>query len=170
MTSPTGNDDEEGSRKAFQIPRLLRAAELLYGDGRILHGRIFLPVAGAHAGAVRVGEWLEGPSVFFPFLPDGEGRPLLLNKQQLLVLTMSPASDPVEAASATAPWRRVHIECGPLNFEGEVLIDMPAGRQRVLDLLNRPAKFLAVRGPERRYFVRKSAISRLSEPAGRAGA
>jgi hypothetical protein len=165
--SSGASEGREGSHGELQVPRVLRPAELLYGDGRVMHGRVFLPVAaGGVGGAVRVGDWLEEPSGFFPFLPDGEGRPLLLNKAQLVVLTVSTEHDPAEAAAdAGGPRRRVHIECGPLSFEGEVAIDLPPDRQRVLDLLNHPGSFLAVRGSGRRYFVRKRAILRVGEPA-----
>ena len=55
------------------------------------------------------------------------------------------------------------VECGPLQVAGEVVIDMPADRLRVLDLLNRAGRFLEVREGERRHFVRKSRITRVTE-------
>ncbi len=156
--------------KAYQIPRLLRATELVCADGRVLRGRVFLPAtAEAHAGAMRVEEWLEDPALFFPFLPDGEGQPVLLNKEQLLMLTIPRASEE-EGGPATARRRRVHVECGALRVDGEVVIDMPASQSRMLDLLNRPGAFLAVQDGGRCHLVRKSWITRVSEPSGTAPA
>jgi hypothetical protein len=149
----------------YQVPRLLRAADVLFMDGRRTRGRVFLPAtAESHAGAMRVDEWLEEPTSFFPFLPDGEGRPVILNKDELVLLTVPRGSDRDDAdADSTLPRRLVLVECGPLQVAGEVVIDMPADHLRVLDLLNRAGRFLEVREGERRHFVRKSRITRVTE-------
>ncbi len=159
-------EDAAADAKAYHIPRLLRATELVCADGRVLRGRVFLPAAAqAHTGAMRVDEWLEDPALFFPFLPDGEGQPVLLNKEQLLMLTIPRAGDE-EGRPAVARRRRVHVECGALRVDGEVVIDMPASQSRMLDLLNRPGAFLAVHEAGRCHLVRKSWITRVSEPSG----
>jgi hypothetical protein len=132
-------------------------------DGRVLRGRVFLPAAAeSHPGAVRMAEWLEEPSCFFPFLPDGEGRPVLLSKEQLIVVTVT-ASAEDDAGDAGVKRGRVRVECGVLRLEGEVVIDMPASHSRVLDLLNRPGSFLALRSGDHNLFVRKSRIVRVTE-------
>jgi hypothetical protein len=166
MTSPTDEEREAESRSAYRVPRLLRPAELLCADGRALHGRVFLPAVEAHPRAVDVLEWLEEAAAFFPFLPDGEGRPVLVNKRQVLVLTVFTGSEgeAQPPPEPEAPRRRVHVDCGSLSLDGEVVIDMPADHSRVLDLLNRPDQFLAVWSSGRCHFVRKSGIVRLSDP------
>jgi hypothetical protein len=153
----------------YRVPRLLRTADVLLVSGRRYRGRVFLPAAAeSHAGPMRVDEWLEEPASFFPFLPDGEGRPVILNKDQVVVLTVPGAGDldDVHAASPV-PRQLVQVECGPQHVTGEVVIDMPADHLRVLDLLNRAGSFLEVREDERRHFVRKSRITRVSERATR---
>lgn len=151
------------SGHAFYVPRLLRAAEVVCADGRVLRGRVFLPAAAeSHTGAVRMAEWLEEPGCFFPFLPDGEGRPVLLSKQQLIVVTVA-ASVEDDSTEAGAARRRIRVECGSLRLEGEVVIDMPPSHSRVLDLLNRPGEFLALRSGDHNLFVRKSRIVRVTE-------
>jgi hypothetical protein len=148
----------------FQVPRLLRAADVLFTDGRRYRGRVFLPAtAESHAGAMRVDEWLEEPVAFFPFLPDGEGRPVILNKDEIVVLVV-PGADGDESGPI-APRRNVLVECGSLQVAGEVVIDMPADQLRVLDLLNRAGRFLEVRDGDRRHFVRKARITRVTERA-----
>ena len=88
------------------MPRLLRAAEVVCADGRVLRGRVFLPAAAeSHAGAMRTEEWMNDPASFFPFLPDGEGRPVILNKQQLVVVT-------VAASVEDEAWTRSGSRCG----------------------------------------------------------
>ncbi len=163
MTSPEDVDVEKTPRaRAFYVPRLLRAAEVVCADGRVLRGRVFLPAAAeSHAGALRMAEWLEEPGCFFPFLPDGEGRPVLLSKEQLIVVTVAASAE--DEPDAGVVRRRVRVECGVLRLEGEVAIDMPASHSRVLDLLNRPGEFLALRSGDHNLFVRKSRIVRVAE-------
>jgi hypothetical protein len=161
MTSP--ENVTPPSAQALYVPRLLRAAEVVCADGRVLRGRVFLPAAAeAHAGAVRMAEWLEEPGSFFPFLPDGEGRPVLLSKQQLIVVTVAAAVED-EVGGSGPVRRRVRVECGVLRLEGDVLIDMPPSHSRVLDLLNRPGEFLALRNGDHNLFVSKSRIVRVAE-------
>ncbi len=167
-------DDTHGGphgAPGFQIPRLLRAAEVLVADGRVLRGRVFLPAtAASHAGAMRAEEWMNDPQAFFPFLPDGEGSPVILNKDQLVVVTVAASADRDETLDEVgAPVRRVSVECGALRLSGDVLVDMPANHSRLLDLLNRPGAFLNVRDGERHHLVAKDRITRVSEgPASRA--
>src|SRR5512139_3891722 len=78
----------------FLVPRLLRGADVICSDGRVLRGRVFLPAtAESHPGAMRAEEWMNDPALFFPFLPDGEGRPVILNKSQVVVVTVAAAAD-----------------------------------------------------------------------------
>ena len=165
----TGESSDLGTLEApeFHVPRLLRAAEVLCSDGRVLRGRVFLPAtAESHAGAMRAEEWMNEPAAFFPFLPDGEGRPLILNKAQVAVVTVAASADHDETLEQVGPpAKRVRVECGALRLEGDVLVDMPANQSRVLDVLNRPGAFLNVREGDRHHLVRKSGITRVSEPA-----
>ncbi|MFN8091413.1 MAG: hypothetical protein U0599_04175 [Vicinamibacteria bacterium] len=152
--------------QGFRIPRLLRAADVLFADGRRYRGRVFLPAAAeSHVGAMWVEEWLEESGAFFLFLPDGEGRPVILNKDQIVVL-MVPVSDPYDTPGLEVPVRHVLVECGSLQIAGQVSLDPPSD-QRVLDPLNRPGLFVEVREAGRRHFVRKSRITRVGErPTG----
>jgi hypothetical protein len=151
------------SGQTFYVPRVLRSAEVVCADGRVLRGRVFLPAAAeSHAGTLRMAEWLDEAGAFFPFLPDGEGRPVLLNKHELIVVTVAAAVED-EGGEAGVQRSRIRVECGVLRLEGEVLIDMPASHSRVLDLLNRPGDFLTLRNGDHNLFVRKSRIVRVTE-------
>lgn len=163
----TTNDLAASETHGYQVPRLLRTADVLFTDGRRYRGRVFLPAAAvSHGGPMRVDEWLEEPAAFFPFLPDGEGRPVILNKDQVVVLTVPRAGDLDDVHMApSVPRQLVQVECGPQHVTGEVMMDMPRDHLRVLDLLNRAGSFLEVREDERRHFVRKSRITRVSERA-----
>ncbi len=162
----TGEIQDVGTLEVteFRVPRLLRAAEVLCSNGRVLRGRVFLPAtAESHAGAMRAEEWMNDPAAFFPFLPDGEGRPVILNKAQVAVVTVSASAD--HEAPAPRLVKPVRVECGALWLEGEVVVDAPASQSRILDLLNRPGAFLNVREGGRHHLVRKAGITRVSEPA-----
>jgi hypothetical protein len=163
-TGETRRTGREGAHE-FQVPRLLRAAEVLVSDGRVLRGRVFLPAAAvSHAGAMRAEEWMNDAAPFFPFLPDGEGSPVILNKQRIVVVTVAASADKDETLDeVSAPMRRVQVECGSLRLSGELVLDMPANHSRVLDLLNRPGCFLNVRDGERHHLVSKARITRVSE-------
>jgi len=165
----TGRDDE--LEDPLRVPRLLRAAEVLCADGQRLRGRVFLPAAAeAHPGAMRAEEWLNDRGDFFPFLPDGEGRPVILNKHQTIAVTVSASVDRDETLDdAPAPVRAVRVECGAAVFEGEVVVDMPLQHSRLLDLLNRERPFLTVRDGDLHHLVKRSRITRVRETPGRGG-
>ena len=166
MTTSEGQDLGTLEATDFRVPRLLRAAEVLCTNGRVLRGRVFLPAtAESHAGAMRAEEWMNDPAPFFPFLPDGEGRPVILNKGQVAVVTVAASADHDEGPEPPLPVKPVRVECGALWLEGEVVVDAPASQSRVLDLLNRPGAFLNVREGGRHHLVRKAGITRVSEPA-----
>lgn len=169
-TSEAENLGETKAPKEFQVPRLLRHAEVLGSDGRLVRGRVFLPAAAqSHRGAMRAEEWMNEPAAFFPFLPDGEGTPVILNKDRLVVVTVQASADQDTTLEQVAtPMRRVAVECGAVRFEGDVVIDMPANHSRVLDLLNRPGAFLSVRSGDVHHLVRKSRITRVRELPDRA--
>jgi hypothetical protein len=169
MTSGADNLEARNTPKEFQVPRLLRHAEVLGTDGRVVRGRVFLPAAAqAHSGAMRAEEWMNDPAAFFPFLPDGEGSPVILNKDRLVVVTVQASADQDETLDQVAtPSRSIAVECGAVTLEGQVLIDMPANHSRVLDLLNRPGAFLTIRSGDVHHLVRKSRITRVREVADR---
>ncbi len=166
-------EDETGTtrdpREEFRVPRVLRAAEVLCADGERVRGRMFLPAtAAAHAGPTRAQEWMNDPAEFFPFLPDGEGSPVILSKKQTVMVTVMASADRDEALEgAPAPVRQIRVECGAIRIEGEVVIDLPAQQSRVLDLLNSDEAFLTVRDGHLHHLVRKSRITRVTQAPDR---
>jgi hypothetical protein len=159
----TTNSVAEG--QDYRVPRVLRAAEVLCADGERLRGRMFLPAtAESHPGTMRAEEWMNDAAEFFPFLLDGEGSPIILNKGEIVVITVAASSDHDDLLDQVpVPVRRVVVQCGGLRLQGDVAIDMPANHSRVLDLLNRPGAFLNVREGNHHHLVRKSRITRVSE-------
>ncbi len=147
------------------MPTVALNAEVLCGDDRTFLGRIFVPAAASgHAGAMRPEEWMNETSDFFPFLPDDAAEPVILNRREILILSVPASADADEVLEeASNPKRRVTIECGGRRLEGQIVIDMPQNLMRVLDYLNRPGGFLTLRDGERHHLIRKGRITRVLE-------
>jgi hypothetical protein len=149
----------------LRVPTIALAAEVLDADGRTISGRIFVPAAAhTHDGAMRAEEWMNEPGEFFPFLPDDSAEPVLLNRHEILVLTVPAHADAGGVLEgAPLPERKVVIECGGRRLGGTLLIDMPEEQSRVLDYLNRPGRFVTLRDGTRHHLVQKNRITRVKE-------
>ena len=153
----------------LRVPTHSVAAEVLCADGRTFKGHVVIPVASSqHSGPMRASEWMNDRMPFFPFLPDDGGGSFILNRSEVLVLTLSAADEGEEDEELTqaAIRRRVIVELRDRRFEGEVVIEMPENLRRVADYLNRPDLFLIIEDGARRHLVRKARITRVIEPRG----
>jgi hypothetical protein len=147
----------------LRVPTNALDVEIVCADGTWFVGRIFLPIASSnHSGEMRPDEWMNDSTPFFPFLPANAATPVILNKAEVVVLSVV-ASPPPEDATVDAPKRRVQVECRERVVAGVVIIDMPEGHQRVLDYLNAPGAFLIVHDGDREHLVRKTRITRVVE-------
>ena len=108
------------------------------------------------------------PSTFFPFAADAEGGPVLLNKREVLVLTVPAEADRNDLpAEAQYPRRTVTIECEAQRLSGELAIELPEDHNRVLDYLNGPQRFLTLHDGDRDHLIQKERITRVLEQRGR---
>lgn len=147
----------------LRVPTVPLAVVIRYFDERRLEGKVFLPsMAQTHAGPPRAEEWLNKGVQFFPFVPKGEPRAVILNKRYVVMLTIAAPKEQVEALQAGTE-RRIKIECGGLALEGSILIDMPTEHSRLFDWINRPEKFLTIRQGDEIHLVQKSRITMLAE-------
>ena len=150
----------------FRVPTNALPAEILSAEGRTLVGRIFVPASAyRHTGAMRAEEWVDEAAHFFPFLADGASTSVILNKRQILVLSL-PASaegDRPEGEDEAATKRRISVRCGERSFEGTVLIEMPESQSRLLDHLNRPEPFLGLWDGQRHLLIHKDHITSVQE-------
>ncbi|MBI3932367.1 MAG: hypothetical protein HY317_03050 [Acidobacteria bacterium] len=149
----------------LRVPTIALTAEILCADGRSFVGRIFVPAtASRHPGPMRPEEWMNEAAPFFPFLPDDAKAPVVLNKREVLVLTVPALADegdiPEEASN---PVRRVILEAEDRRLEGSLILDMPQNQIRVLDYLNRPQAFLTLRDGDKHHLVQKERITRVIE-------
>lgn len=144
----------------LRVPTVALPAEIMFEDGRTLLGRIFVPAAASHhEGAMRPEEWINEPRWFFPFLPDDAAAPLVLNKEQLVLVTVAftPSEDHAELE------RAVRIDCAGRTLEGNLHIEMPTNQQRVLDYLNQPPAFVPLFAGDRVHLVHKRHVTRITE-------
>jgi hypothetical protein len=147
----------------LRVPTNALDVEIVYADGTCYVGRIFLPIASSqHSGDMRPDEWMNTPSPFFPFLPANASAAVILNRSEVVVLSVL-AEPPPEDSTVDTPKRRVQVECRERVVAGVVIIDMPEGHQRVLDYLNGPDPFLIVHDGDREHLVRKTRITRVVE-------
>ena len=73
----------------LRVPTIALDAEIVCGDGTWFAGRIFLPAASSHhSGAMRPDEWMNDSTPFFPFLPANSAAPVILNKAEVVVLSV----------------------------------------------------------------------------------
>jgi hypothetical protein len=152
----------------LRVPTVALTAEVLCSDGRSVLGRIFLPAASSsHEGPMRAEEWANDAVPFFPFLPDESETPVILNKDDVLVVSVASSADASPDAELVAlPERRVVVECGGRSIEGTVRIGTPDGQGRVLDYMNHPEPFLTLHDSERDHLIRKRRITRVIEVPG----
>ena len=149
----------------FKVPTVALRAEATLADGRRFRGRIFVPTAAHdHAGSMRAEEWMNDGVDFFPFLLDDASASVLLNKREIVALTVPASADRDATLEAVSlPQHRLALECGARRFEGTIVIDMPENHSRVLDYMNRPEAFLTLRDGERHHLVAKARVTRVTE-------
>jgi hypothetical protein len=150
----------------FRVPTIALPAEILSAEGQTLVGRIFVPAsASRHTGAMRAEEWLDEPVDFFPFLADGSSTSMILNKRQILVVSLPAEAEGDEhlEEDEAGTKRAVKVRCGEREFEGTVLIEMPESQSRVLDHLNRPGRVLGLWDGQRHRLIQKHHITSVHE-------
>jgi hypothetical protein len=147
--------------EALKVPVETLEASLILAGGDTLRGRLFLPPgASAPSGPMRPEERLNDADDFFPFQPDGHADVFLINKGAVSSVTLSVPERDVEQA---LPHRRVVVTCDGREYEGSIVLDTPDTQLRVLDRLNAPGRFVAVRQGRLEHLVNKRRIARVVE-------
>ena len=151
-------------KEDLRIPTVAIAAEVLLQSGEKLAGQVFLPLlASRHSGRPRPDEWVNQPTGFFPFLPEGRPHAVILNKDTVQIISMDLSPELSVEDASTGFTSRVALRLGEKVLEGTLLIDMPAERTRVLDYLNHGEHFIPLWGTDAYHLVRKSCITMITE-------
>jgi hypothetical protein len=148
----------------LRVPTVTLPVEIRYFDERPMRGNIFLP-AGAqhHGGAMRPDEWMNQGTLFFPFQREEGGRPFVLNKRYVVVLTVLLTGEDSERDDEGGSIRKVKVQCGTLELNGTVYLEMPENQRRVLDFVNRPEPFLNLHDGVQRHIIQKNRITSITE-------
>lgn len=150
----------------LRVPTIRTSAEVDYAGGS-LTGAIFLPTLSSHhEGAPHPEEWINGTESFFPFVPDGESRAVILNKERVRSVTISLSPD-YEIAEVDEPFAlAVTVVCGERELSGRLVIEMPPGHTRLLDYMNMRPVFIPLWGEDALHLIRKSCITKVFETEG----
>ena len=147
----------------FKVPTVQVATELHCLDGGVLKGYVYMAALSAvQAGPMLPTEWIKSPPLFFPFRRDN-GETLLVNKHQVLAMSVEVPAPDADTWQAPTPVRHTVVEAGGKRFGGAVAIDMPENQRRLVDYLNRPEAFLCLASGGNQVLVRKELISRVFE-------
>lgn len=149
--------------------------EIVCADATRQRGQLFLaPSAAHHAGAERPEERLNDDCDFFPFLPDKHERSVIVNKHQVIVLSL----DLTQSEQLRRWWgidadddelliphmkQRILVECDGVELEGVLVMDAPQHQRRTLDLLNRAERFICLRDHDQLHLINRKRIVRASE-------
>ena len=120
-------------------------------------------------GAERLSDLLNGPGEFLPAVEPSH-KLVLLNKDALMVLTASaeaefPVEETPEAMPASGTGSGVQAEFtlqDGTEIRGRVGFVMPEGKRRLVDFLNLPQRFFAVREGVVAQLINKKCIVRVS--------
>jgi hypothetical protein len=149
----------------FRVPVIAVEVEIMLTGGDVARGSIYVSTTSSrHAGPTRPIEWINEPHEFFPFLRRDEERPVLLNKRSVLYVTVLSGGCPEDDdAEMSLPGHHVVVTFGRVVLEGDLPIDLPAGQNRVQDLLNRPGEFVSLVSGHREVLVHKRHVQRVAE-------
>lgn len=149
----------------FRIPVVSKEIALQFPDGQLVPGLVFIPASAPdHDGPMRLVEWLNDGTAFFPFKPHGEETPVLVSKANVLTLTAYHERDRGDDGEIDEAYRiSVRVYTAGNLFEGQIVADMPYYKNRALDILNRADAFVFLLNDGREIHINKKYIVRAME-------
>lgn len=149
----------------LRVPTTSLPVEILCSDGATVLGDIFLPAySSRQPGPMPPDEWTETVPAFFPVRSRAQRRLTLVNRDEVVAVTVPAASNSTgDDALVDCPVFRVEVDTGRVRFEGDIVIDMPPGHQRVADWLNGPGLFLTLRAGLAHHLIQKRHVLRVLE-------
>jgi hypothetical protein len=154
----------------FQIPKRTVLAEVALPGIEPLSFHLFLSErAQSHAGLERPSDLLNGTETFLP-AADRENRVVFLRRDSVLTISVDAEAEfggEVLRAEDLAPQDATSVRIEALiengsRVRGTLVYIMPVGHRRLQDVLNEPARFLALRDGDRAVLVNKDRIVRVS--------
>lgn len=149
----------------FKVPTVQLPTIVHYQDGSVLLGTVYMPALSAvQAGPMLPLEWVNSPTDFFPFKQEESPAAIILNKSRVLALSVEDRPEHRDPSWETgAPRCRIAVEADGRRFEGDVVMDLPENRRRLVDFLNQAGTFVCLISVERQILIRKDRISKVTE-------
>jgi len=150
----------------LRVPTLRQEASVDYIGG-VLTGSIFLPpLSSLHSGPPQPDEWINQPETFFPFLPEGAERAIILNKERVRALTIR-LNPGIAIREDDEPFALpITVICGDREIRGSVVIEMSHQHTRLLDYMNMRSVFIPIWAEDALHLIRKSCITKVFETEG----
>lgn len=152
----------------FQIPKFEAAAEIFFADNSCRKGNIFLSILPASVlGHTSVIDSLNESAHFFPFLSEQSKSIEILSKHNIVqvIVNYQFNHDDITDMLQEVPWiEQIEVNCHPFfSIVGTVVINLPSGQSRVLDLLNQPTSFFAVKNGDNSHIINKKFVTGIKE-------
>jgi len=150
----------------LRVPTRSLPAEILCADGATVQGDVFLPEHSARQpGPMPPDEWVDTMHTFFPIRGRATRALTIVNRDAVVSITVPAAANADDAEAQMAlPVFAVAVDAGGRRFEGDIVVDMPPGHQRVADWLNAPSPFITVRDGLAHHLIHKRHVLRVVEP------
>jgi hypothetical protein len=156
------------SAQEYRVPKTEISAEALFAGQPLRKVHLFLgDRAPSHDGAESLSDLLNGPGDFLPAIEPPRSL-VLLHKEALMVLSVAAteiSSSPAPEEDAEELGTKVPVSIALLDgreIKGMVHFVMPEGKSRLVDFLNEPERFFAVRDTARAHLVNKRCIVRVT--------
>lgn len=152
----------------FQIPKLEAPAELVLNDSRCLKGKLFLSILpSSRLGHSSVLDGLNEAQKFFPFLSDESNKVEIFNKDFIIEVIIDIKLDQEEQTNILESniWiEEVEVQCtNSITLVGQVVLDLPPNRARVLDFFNLPEAFFALQKNDKTHVINKKYVTSVKE-------
>jgi len=154
----------------YRIPKRRISAEvLLLGHPRKVVTLFLHEVAQTHAGAERPSDLLNGGGEFFPAI-EPPGKLVLLHRDAVLVISVAaeaefPPSEPEGSLPDLTQATKIPVEVilqDGSHVRGTIQFVMPQGRDRLIDFMNAPDRFISVREESLARLINKRRIVRIA--------
>ncbi len=146
--------------ETYRVPRREVPVRILCDSGIVLEGHLFAPAQGRDGRPGRVLDLLNDTGQDFLPLRSDEDR-LLLGKAGVIHVAVDAGHGELETLLATGGDRigvRLTLVGGHV-LVGQLLIDMPPPRARVLDYLNEAPRFIPLLADDRVTLVQKGCVT-----------
>jgi hypothetical protein len=149
----------------LRVPTTVLPVDILCSDGTTVLGDIYLPAQSSRQpGPMRPEEWADTVHAFFPVRSRAARTLTILNRDAVVAVTVPAAANAGDDETLVdLPVLHVAVDAIGMRFEGDVVVDMPPGHQRVADWLNAPGAFLTVRAGIAHHLIQKRHVLRVLE-------